>query len=69
MKQQAKSIKGRLSIGVVGIAVLIALLVLPGAAVARSGRFLFGPSHSVELRLKGSNGYWISIEGVAKRLR
>lgn len=66
MKQQASSMEGRFSIGVVGIAVLIALLALlalPGAAVAKGGGFVFGPSHSVELRLKGSKGYSISIEG------
>jgi hypothetical protein len=49
--------------GIVGVGVLVALLALPGAAVAKGGRFVLGPSHSVELRLKGSKGYSISIDG------
>jgi len=55
--------KGRLSIGVVGIGVLVTLLTLPGVAIAKGGSFVLGPSHSVELRLMSSNGYSISIEG------
>lgn len=53
----------RFLIGVVGIGALVALLTLPGAAVAKGGDFVLGPSHSVELRLKGSKGYSISIDG------
>lgn len=63
MKQQANSMEGRFLIGVVGIGVLIALLALPSAAIAKGGRFVLGPSHSVELRLKGSKGYSISVSG------
>jgi hypothetical protein len=55
--------EGRSLIGVIGIGVLIALLALPGTAGAKGGGFVLGPSHSVELRLKGSKGYSISIEG------
>jgi hypothetical protein len=55
--------RGRLSIGVAGIGVLVALLALPGAAIAKGGSFVTGPSRTVELRLRGSNGYSISVSG------
>lgn len=53
--------KPRAWIGVIGIAALIALLALPGAAVAKGKRFVFGPSQSMEFQLKGSRGYSISV--------
>ena len=63
MKQRANSTSRRTAIGIAAIGVLAALLALPGAAGAKGGGFVFGPSHSVELRLKGSKGYSISVSG------
>ncbi len=63
MKQQTNRISRRAPIGIVLIGVLVALLVSPGAAGAKGGGFALGPSHSVELRLKGSKGYSISVSG------
>lgn len=63
MKQRTNSRRRRPSIGVAGIGVLVALLALPGAAIAKGGSFVTGPSHSVELRLRGSKGYSISVSG------
>lgn len=55
--------RGRVLVGVLAISVLVALLALPGAAVAKGGRSVIGPSQSVELQLKGSKGYSISLSG------
>jgi hypothetical protein len=66
LKQQTNWISRRAPIGIVLIGVLVALLVSPGAAGAKGGGFALGPSHSVELRLKGSKGYSISVSGDSK---
>jgi hypothetical protein len=62
LEQRTNSISRR-AIGVAGIGVLIALIASPGPAGAKGGGFALGPSHSVELRLKGSKGYSISVSG------
>jgi hypothetical protein len=46
-----------------GIALVVALSVSPGAAVAKDSIIAIGPSQTTELRLKGSNGYSISVTG------
>jgi hypothetical protein len=55
--------KTRAWIGVIGVAALLALPILPGAAFAKGGKFVIGASQSVEFRLKGSRGYSISVFG------
>lgn len=55
--------RGRILTGVLAISALVALLALPGAAVAKGRRSVIGPSQSVELQLQGSRGYSISLSG------
>ncbi len=55
--------KKRALIGVLGVGALLALLALPGAAVAKGKKFVYGPSQSVEFQLRGSRGYSVSVFG------
>ncbi len=58
----------RIWAAVSGVGVFISLFTSPVSAIAKGGNFVIEPSQTMEFRLKGSNGYSISVFGIGKEI-